>query len=150
MPKNAFVDVLLRANDLPLEDAQALYEDAAARSILLTTGNLPVAPGALASTGPAITNNDVYDIDRLRLIFFDNFVWGPYRFHFKRIFATPHYTDLRANLRHFSARYAAAQARPTPRRLRGGRDMFQSRYEDHLARQAATTSQQLARLEPVA
>lgn len=147
VPKNAFVDLLLRANDLPLEDAQGIYEDESARSILLTTGNLPVAPGALAGTGPAITNNDVYDVDRLRLIFFDNFIWGPYRFHFKRIFTTPHYTDLRANLRHFSTRYAAAQALPSPRRLRGGREMFQSRYEDHLARQAEATSRQLARLE---
>jgi hypothetical protein len=150
VPKNAFVDVLRRANDLPLEDAQALYEDDAARSALLTTGNLPVAPGALASIGPAITNNDVYDVDRLRLIFFDNFVWGPYRFHFKRIFATPHYTDLRANLQHFAARYAAAQARPKTRHLRSSAKMFQSRYEDHLARQAETTSRQLARLEHAA
>ena len=150
VPKNAFVDLLLRANDLPLEDAQALYEDTAARGSLLSTGNLPVAPGALASTGAAIEANDVYDVDRLRLIFFDNFIWGPYRFHFKRIFSTPHYTDLHANLRYFSARYAAAQTRQPPLRLRGGRDIFQSRYQDHLARQAETTSRQLAMLERAA
>lgn len=150
VPKNAFVDVLRRANDLPLEDAQALYEDAAARRSLLDSGTLPAAPGALASTGPAITHNDVYDVENLRLIFFDNFLWGPYRFHFKRIFSTPHYTNLHANLRHYAARYAHAQTRPPLRRLSGERALFQSRYEDHLACQAKATAKSLACLEEAA
>ncbi len=150
VPKNAFVDVLRRANDLPLEDSQALYEDETARRSLLETGILPTAPGALASIGAPMANNDIYDVDKLRLIFFDNFAWGPYRFDFKRFFASPHYTDLRANLRHFAARYAAAQARPKPRHLRGGAKIFQSHYEEHLARQLDATNQHLAILEQAA
>jgi hypothetical protein len=101
----------------------------------------------LVSIVQAIAGNDVYDVASLRLIFFDNFFWGPYRFHFKRILASPHYADLQENLRHFAARYAAAQSRKPIRRLRGERAVFQTRYEEHLARQAAIVSQQLARLE---
>jgi hypothetical protein len=147
VPKNAFIDLLRRGNELPLEDAQALYEDAYARRALLETGNLPTAPGTLASIVQAIAGNDVYDVASLRLIFFDNFFWGPYRFHFKHILAAPRYTDLHENLRHFVARYAAAQSRKPTRRLRGERAVFQKRYEEHLASQAAIVSQQLARLE---
>jgi hypothetical protein len=150
VPKNAFIDLLRRGNELPLEDAQGIYEDAHARRSLLATGTLPTAPGALASIVSAVAGNDIYDVTRLRLIFFDNFLWGPYRFHFKRMMATPHYTDLRENLRHFAARYAAAQAVRRPRRLRGERAVFQTHYEEHLANQSAIVAQQLARLEGAA
>ena len=34
VPKNEFVDLMLRGNDLPIDEAQALYEDAAARGAL--------------------------------------------------------------------------------------------------------------------
>jgi hypothetical protein len=150
VPKNAFIDLLLRGNELPLEDAQALYEDAYARRALLTSGTLPTAPGTLASIVHAIAGNDVYDVTNLRLIFFDNFFWGPYRFNFKRILAAPHYADLHSNLRHFAARYAAAQTTGRPKRLRGERAVFQTCYEEHLANQAAIVARQLARLEGAA
>lgn len=147
VPKNEFIDLLLRANDLPLDDAQAIYEDAAARRTLLERGILPTSPGALASQMRAITDNDVYDVTPLRLIFYDNPVWGPYRHHFKRIFASPRYTDLRANLRHFIVRYADAQKRAAPRHLSGARGLFQAQYDAHLASAAATARATLARLE---
>ena len=148
VPKNTFVDLMLRANDLPIEDAQALYNDVAARDALLASGTLPTAPGALAVAGPAIAENDVYDVARLRLIFFDNPYWGPYRFRFERIFAIPRYTDLRANMRHFVARYAAARTRCTGgRKFSGARALFQARYEEHIAREAESLRQKLTRLE---
>jgi len=146
VPKNTFVDLMLRANDLPIEDAQALYNDVAARDALLASGTLPTAPGALAVAGPAIAENDVYDVARLRLIFFDNPYWGPYRFRFERIFAIPRYTDLHANLRRFVARYAVAGA-GSGRRFSGARALFQARYDEHIAREAESLSQKLARLE---
>jgi hypothetical protein len=146
VPKNEFVDLMLRTNDLPIEDAQALYEDAAARHALLTTGTLPTAPGALASAGPAIAENDIYDVSCLRLIFYDNPFWGPYRGRFKRIFTTPRYSDLHANLHHFVARYAAVPARD-PGRLSGERALFQIRYNQHVVDEAAKLNRQLARLE---
>lgn len=148
VPKNAFVDLMLRANDLPLEDAQALYKDKAARRALLAFGTLPTAPGALASTVRAIEENDLYDIDTLRLIFFDNPYWGPYRFAFKRIFNTPRYTDLRTNLRYFAERYEAVLARgPGKRKYSGERALFQTRYEEYAGREAARAADYLTRLD---
>ena len=123
-----------------------MYEDAAARHALLTNRTLPTAPGALASAAPAIAENDIYDVSRLRLIFYDNPIWGPYRGRFKRIFATPRYHDLHANLRHFVARYAAVPA-SSANRLRGERALFQNRYNEYVALEAAKLNRQLERLE---
>ena len=144
VPKNELVDLMLRANDLPIEDPDTLYDDLAARTSLLASGTLPTAPGALAGAAPAIADNDVYDVARLRLIFFDNPFWGPYSPRFRRIFATPRYHNLEANLRHFAARYAAAQARSATSRHSGERALFQSRYHDYIARMAEQLRAQLA------
>lgn len=151
VPKNGFVDLIRRANDLPIEDPQALYEDAAARNALLTHGALPTGPGGLALAGGAIAGNDIYDVARLRLIFFDNPIFGPYRFHFRSIFASPHYTDLGENLRHFSARFEAARlagmrARGRGKRFTGARALFQEKYEAHIARQGDDIRRMLEQL----
>jgi hypothetical protein len=150
VPKNAIVDLWRRGNELPLEDAQALYEDASARAALLQHGALPTGPGALARRNAAIAANEIYDVEKLKLIFYDNPVWSPYRPHFRRMFASPHFTDLRENLRHFSARYDAARHRPRPLHLSGARAEFQFHYEAHLARAAASTHALLSRLEHAA
>jgi hypothetical protein len=143
VPKNEFVDVVLRTNDLPIHEARAVYEDPSLRHAFLETGRLPTAPGALALAGAAIRDNDVYDTDRLRLIFYDNPFWGPYRRHFARIFAEPRYTDLRANLQHFATLYAMALQR-------GGGDAptaFASRYRNYIAHELAKMRAQHARLD---
>ncbi len=141
VPKNTLVDLMLRANDLPIQNTQAVYEDAAARDALLAHGALPTAPGALALAGRAITDNEVYDVERLRLIFFDNPFWGPYRFRFARIFSEPRYFDLRENLRHFAGVYAKAQGH------NHGGDTFNGRYGEYIALQAAKVERHLAELE---
>ena len=148
VPKNEFVDLMLRANDLPVQDAQALYKDQAARRALLQAGTLSTAPGALAIAEPAIADNDVYDTSRLRLIFYDNPFWGPYRFHFARIFTEPRYTDLRANLRHFAALYAAALDGSHAAPEGDERARFELRHRQYIALQAAKLESQLASLEP--
>jgi hypothetical protein len=147
VPKNAFVDVMRRASELPLDDAQALYEDAHIRQSLPATGLLPTAPGALIRMVRAITNNDLYDVAGLQSIFFDNAVWGTYRGDFARMFASPHHTDLRANFQHFATRYAQAQTAKRGRWLRGERAAFQNHYENHIIGAAQTLKKQLARLE---
>jgi hypothetical protein len=146
VPKNEFVDLMLRTNDLPLTDPDTLYKDRAARQALLETGTLPVAPGALALAERAVQNNAVYDIARLRLIFYDNPFWGPYRFRFARIFKDPRYKNLRENLRHFARLYEAVP--PSSTKFSGERAQFQAAYEDYIARQAMTVDQQLERLTP--
>jgi len=148
VPKNEFVDLMLRASDLPIEEPQALYKDAHARHALLSAGTLPTVPGALASTGAAIEDNDIYDVARLRLIFYDNPFWGPYRRRFKQIFTAPRYTDLHANLRNFASRYAMAKTRERgAARLAGTRAIFQDGYERHIAQEAEKLDRQLAMLE---
>jgi hypothetical protein len=140
VPKNEFVDIVLRANDFPIENPHAVYRDKAARQALLDFRTLPAMPGALAAAAPAIAVNEMYDVEKLRLIFYDNPFWGPYRFRFKRIFETARYTDLRENLRHFAARYAAiphSAGVPGP---------FQARYDEQVARMADQLRSTLARL----
>jgi hypothetical protein len=153
VPKNELVDLVLRTNDLPIQDAQAMYEDEVAQRALFDADALPTAPAALAIAERAIPDNDVYDTDRLRLIFYDNPFWGPYRFRFARIFKQPRYSDLRANLRHFATIYAEAQERSRAARgegqggFSGERARFQIRYEQYIAREIAKLHCQLASLE---
>jgi len=137
VPKNEFVDLVLRANDLPLADAQAIHDDQAARRALLEFGALPMAPGALAFAEPAIQPNELYDTEGLKLIFYDNPFWGPYRGRLARILREPRYFDLRANLLHFEGVYADALARP--RRARSAE--FNRLYDKFIAREAAKVSE---------
>jgi hypothetical protein len=148
VPKNEFVDLAQRTNDLPLADAQAMYNDKPARSALLELDVLPTAPGALAMAEAAIPENEVYDIERLRLIFYDNPFWGPYRFRFAQIFKDPRYADLRANLRHFERVYATAleNIRSERSEFSGERARFQICYAQYIAAEAARVSHQLASL----
>jgi hypothetical protein len=153
VPKNEFVDLALRANDLPIEDMHAVYKDAAARRALFEHDALPTAPGALVMAERAMPDNDIYEIDRLRLIFYDNPVWGPYRFRFARILREPRYSDLRSNLHHFAQRYAAALQRagaangPDKNPPPGDWAQFRLRYGKYIAREAAKVNQLLASLD---
>ncbi|MBW4024535.1 MAG: hypothetical protein HIU92_15655 [Proteobacteria bacterium] len=148
VPKNMLVDLALRANDLPLEDAEALFADDAARRALLETGTLPTGPAALTSMGPAIPDNEIYDVGKLRLIFYDNPFWGPYRGWFRRILSEPRYTDLLANLRHFSERYRSAAGRSQRRAAwPPDRVRFHDSYERYLATETAKVGDWLNRLD---
>jgi hypothetical protein len=149
VPKNEFVDLVTRTNDLPIDDAAAMFKDEIARRMLLMHDALPTAPGALVRAEPAIQDNDLYDVDRLRLIFFDK-PWGPYRPRLAHILGEPRYSDLRANLRHFESVYAAA-AKPR-RGIYGGSDEqadFYRRYDQHISREATKVRNHLASLEQV-
>src|SRR5438067_1435496 len=75
----------------------------------LTMRWIATQPGALAEAVPVVQPNDVYDTG-LRLIFFDEPMFGRYQERFDRIFSEPRYTDLAANLAHFSALYTAILA----------------------------------------
>lgn len=158
VPKNEFVDLMLRTNDLPIQDAQAVYDDSVARRAFLEKGALPTAPGALGTAEPAIGDNDLYHTDRLRLIFYDNPFWGPYRSRLARILGEPRYFDLRANLHHFAAVYGEAlerrrEARGTMALPSGAntkaldeRARFDMRYDRYIDREAAKVSRYLASL----
>lgn len=147
VPKNAMVDLALRANDLPIEDAEALFDNVEVRRFLIETGGLPTGPAALTSALPAIATNDIYDVRKLRLIFYDNPFWGRYRGWFKRILSEERYTDLDANLRHFAERYEAA-ARNLPSLSAwstGERARFRDAYALHIPGKAAQVAEWQAR-----
>jgi hypothetical protein len=112
---------------------------------------LPTAPGAIVIASPAIAENAVYDIDRLKLIFFDNPFWGPYRTRLKRILGEPRYANLRANLKHFETVYANAQAnisRAKSTRAKSTRAKnFDLAYAQYIAREAARGERLLASLD---
>jgi hypothetical protein len=138
VPKNTLVDLALRANDLPVEDAEVLFANVEARRALLDHGTLPTGPGALTSVAPAIQANDVYDVRRLRLIFYDNPFWGPYRGWFRRILSEPRYTDLHENLCHFARRYrTATRSLPRIAAWAGERARFRDSYARHIAAETA-------------
>jgi hypothetical protein len=136
-----------RMNDLPVGDVKAIYEDQAARRCLQETGALPSGPGALASAEPAIAANEVYDVAGLRLIFFDNPYWGPYRGRLKRILTEPRYLDLRANLLYFETLYANALADKREAGGAGAAEKFEKLHDSAIARGAARVAELLARLD---
>jgi hypothetical protein len=152
VPKNEFVDLMRWTNDLPITDADAMYKNKFVRHALLAGGGLPTVAGALAKAEKAIQPNDLYDVERLRLIFYDNPFWGPYRFRFARIFRDQRYSDLTANLLYFSGLYETALAREQAKGQQGSaRAQFQRRYRQVIAAEAARVQQMLAALnEPQA
>jgi len=111
VPKNEFVNLLRRTNDMKLDDPLAVYGDDVARQSLDTLGRLPLTPGALAEAAPVVPENDLYET-RSRLIFYDPM--GRYQRRFEAIMADPRYLDLRTNLTHFAEVYRQAKAARRP------------------------------------
>jgi hypothetical protein len=145
VPKNEFVNVMRRTNDFPIADPDAVYEDDAARSEVLREGFIPTQPGALAQARPAVSPNDLYDTD-LRLIFFDEAIFGHYQQRFDRIFAGRRYTDLTANLQYFSGLYAEMLASQPTLAASMERAAFYRRYYDAVAREKDKVDAMLAHL----
>lgn len=106
VPKNEFVNIMRRANDMPVEDLLLVWNDKTARHAVLAGDGPPTRPGALATFEPVTHDNALYDTTDLRLIFYDEPVFGHYEDWYRRIAAEPRYTDMRANLAHYRALYS--------------------------------------------
>jgi hypothetical protein len=145
VPKNEFVNVMWRTNDMPIAEPDAVYDDAQARAALLQLGWIATGPGALAEARPAVQPNEVYNT-HLRLIFYDDPVFGHFQKRFDKIFAQPRYTDLNANLVYFSRLYAAILAEPRVAQPTAARAAFCQRYYDVVARAQAKVDAMLAKL----
>ena len=104
VPKNEFVNLMRRVNDLPIDDPEILWHDRELRSALTIQGWIATRPGGLAEAERAVGENAMYETD-LRLIFFDEAITGTYRGRFDTIFRASRTTDLRSNLDHFAAVY---------------------------------------------
>ncbi|HYZ64444.1 MAG TPA: hypothetical protein VE650_18495 [Acetobacteraceae bacterium] len=127
VPKNEFVNLMRRTNDALPDDPGAAYDDAADRRSLLEAAVLPSRPGALAESRPPIEPNLVYETSELKLIFYDEPLFGPYQDWFDQIWSEPRYQDPRANRAYFAsrARRILAQRKPLDwwlQRARYGRD----------------------------
>lgn len=131
VPKNEFVNLMRRTNDMPIAEPDALYQDDVAQATL-PQGWLPTQPGALAQASRAVQPNEIYNT-HLRLIFYDEAIFGHYQERFDRIFNEPRYTQLGANLRYFAALYARILAQPPASAWRRNRDGFYRHYEDVIA-----------------
>ncbi len=113
VPKNEFVNIMRRANDMPIEDLLAVWNDGPTRRALLAGEGLPTREGAVATFEPVVHDNAVYDTD-LQLIFYDDPTFGSYEGWYRQILTQPRYTDLQADLRYFDERYARIEAQRKP------------------------------------
>ena len=77
VPKNEFVNIMRRANDMPIDNLLAIWNDVPARRALLAGQELPVREGALATFEPLVQQNPLYKTD-LQLIFYDEPMFGHY------------------------------------------------------------------------
>jgi hypothetical protein len=149
VPKNDFVNVMWRTNDMPIADPDALYDDATARNALLQLGWIATEPGALAEATPEVQPNELYN-DHLRLIFYDEPVFGHYQKRFDKIFAAQRYTDLTANLTYFSRLYAEILGKPRIPQPNAARAAFYLRYYDVIAAEKVKVDAMLAKLSGAA
>ena len=145
VPKNEFVNLMRRTNDMDIAYPDAVYADDRARTTLLDQGRLPTQPGALAAARPAMQPNEVYNTS-LRLIFYDDPTFGHYQTRFERIFHEPRYTDLGSNLKYFSMLYATILARHREPDASPARAAFGRHYDDAIGNEKATVDAMLARL----
>lgn len=140
VPKNEFVNLMRRTNDLPIDQPAMLYDDDELRTALLEQDWIATRPGALAEAERAIPVNALYDT-RLQLIFYDEAIFGRYHRRFEAIFADPRYTDLHANLAYFAQWYDRILAsRPALATSAGEPDKaaFNALYYDHIAHERAS------------
>ena len=149
VPKNEFVNLMRRTNDMPIAEPDALYGDATARATLLRQGWIVTEPGALAEARPAVQPNDIYGT-HLRLIFYDEAIFGHYQQWFDRIFSEPRYTDLAANLVYFSTLYTSILSQRQAPETADRRADFDQRYYDAIAREKLKVDAMLARLSGTA
>ncbi len=113
VPKNEFVNLMRRTNDIGLVDLAAAYRDPDARRSILTYGRLPAQPGALAEARGPQRPNEIYDTG-LKLIFYDDPLFGPYQGRFDAIFADPRELNPGRNAGWFAAAYRSAEAARQP------------------------------------
>jgi len=113
VPKNEFVNIMRRANDMPIDNVLTVWNDSEARRALLGGGALPRRAAALATFEPVTQDNAVYNTD-LQLIFYDDPVFGPYEGWYRQIAVEPRYTDLQADLQIHRALYTRIEAERQP------------------------------------
>jgi hypothetical protein len=149
VPKNEFVNIMRRANDMPVENLLAVWDDQPARRALLAGDELAARAGAIATFEPVTQDNALYNTD-LQLIFYDDPMFGGYEGRYRRIATDPRYTDLELNLQYFRALYGQIATARQPLdwwltaypALRSESDFptFYARFYERVERSAAAVS----------
>ncbi len=158
VPKNEFVNTMRRANDMPIADLEAVFDDEPARRLLLEEGRLPTAPGAIVDLDTIAKPNEVYDTES-RVIFYDDPITGTYQRRFNKILTEPRYFSLRDNLGYFAALYEriARERKPLDWYLakrkgdseqdRNAFRLFYEKYYDYIGRQTQAVAQHIALID---
>jgi hypothetical protein len=113
VPKNEFVNIMRRGNDMPIEDLLAVWNDLPTRKALLAGDHLPTREGAIATFEPVVHDNPLYNTD-LQLIFYDEPTFGSYEGWYRQILAKPRYSNLQANTQYFGVLYDRIEANKKP------------------------------------
>lgn len=130
VPKNEFVDLMLRTNDPESLDPLTLYRDPYVRESLLRFGRLPWEPGALAESRPPQEPNEIYHT-HLRLVFYESPFVQWYQRHLDTIFAEPRYYNIERNMDHFVAVYRQMREQRQPLSRWLARADFSTAAEQH-------------------
>ena len=158
VPKNEFVNTMLRTNDMPIADLEAVFDDRPARRLLLDEGRLPTAPGAIADLDTIAKPNEVYDTES-RIIFYDDPITGTFQRRFNAILTEPRYFRLRDNLGYFAGLYERiargrkpldwylAKRKGDSEQERNEFKIFYEKYYDYIARQSQAVAQQIAQID---
>ena len=130
-----------------------MYEDDTARAAIIGQGWIATGPGGLAEAERAARPNEVYNTD-LRLIFYDEPIFGHYQKRWDKIWSDPRYVDLHANLIHFARLYAAILAEKPPAETgteanHDARAEFYARYHQTIAAEKAKLDAALGVLSAV-
>jgi hypothetical protein len=113
VPKNEFVNIARRANDMKIGNLMSIWRDRSARQALLAGEGLPTRPGALVTFEPMAQDNSVYDLHP-ELIFYDDPVLGSYEDWYREIAREPRYTNLQADLDAFQTRSEQIESEKKP------------------------------------
>lgn len=106
VPKNEFVNLMRRTNEMPIDDPEKMFKDKDAYLLLMSEGRLPTAPGATADLGVLQTPNEIYETES-KIIFYDEALTGSFQRRFNTIMSQPRYFKLRENLEYFEHLYLA-------------------------------------------
>lgn len=151
VPKNEFVNLARRTNDVAIDDIEAVYRTRRLRESVISGFGLPTRAGALVELDAIAQPNALYDTD-IGLIFYDDVVTGRYQRRLDRILREPRYQDPAANRDHFRALYARIERERRPlawheKRHRGWGSaererfaVFYTRYYEWIAAEQATLS----------
>lgn len=150
VPANEYLQLALRANEFPIEDFEAVWDDLEARDTLLEFGVLPARHGSLLTTIPVREPNSYYDTDFHLLLLEPPGSKGDIH-RAEALVNDPRATDLEMNLRRFVARYRTILAdRPADEGalLQGDRKRpVLRRYYQAVEAQLADAEAKLAALE---